>query len=526
MKIAILILFHFVCVQSRLVRLVPPPGHEAIKEWYDKSAKDQDHVCPQCVGWNRIRVINDKGENLLRDNDFISCFSSLKHPLSATQEGDHYGVTYKWGMRWTASQPKIRNGQMFVSVKCDQLGPNYEDDLRYRWYSSLNGKSYYLMFNSTLRFTTTNDAYHIVANDTIVPGGTANTPSTQRLLSASDDDVVSMRVAPCSECPDCSFDPINEECQMETEPSECSDCLKTDCIFDTSKNTCIDKNPSILTSQCEAKTCGKAAVLSGTECHVQYSKERKCKPVTFSQTRPKNIKSIHSFDKSRLQSISMQDLKNKTCSASHYHANVYDCMQESEMYITHTKDIRMTFEDVSSVVDKVSQMYDHMCNTLNIEDCCPDAIPARCSPSSKCCISFSTPVPPSSPPPPPFPPPETPPPPPSPPAPPLSPPPPLPPPPCPPPFPPPPSSPPPPFSPPPRNPPPPSPPPPSSPPNPPLPPPPSPPPSPPFLPPPSSPPNPPLPPSPSPPPSPPLPPLPPSPPSSPDSYSYYSYNIE
>ena len=81
MKIALLI-FHFICVQTRLVRLVAPAGHEAIQEWYDKSAKDQAHICPQCTGWNRVRVIDEKGDDLLRENDFIGCFSSLKYPFS------------------------------------------------------------------------------------------------------------------------------------------------------------------------------------------------------------------------------------------------------------------------------------------------------------------------------------------------------------------------------------------------------------------------------------------------------------
>ena len=243
MKITILI-FNFICVQSRLVRLVAPTGHEPIKEWYDKSAKDQDHICPQCTGWNRVRVINEKGENLLRENDFVGCFSSLRYPLLTTQEENRYSVTYKWGMRWVASQPKVRNGQMFVSVKCDQLGPNYKNDLKYRWYSSLTGKSSYLTFNSTLRFKTTTDVYHVAAGDTIVPGGTSVSPSTQNLLSKSDDDVVSMRIAPCSECPDCSFNPVNEECQMETKASDCSDCKEPGCIFDTLQNTCVDSDPS------------------------------------------------------------------------------------------------------------------------------------------------------------------------------------------------------------------------------------------------------------------------------------------
>ena len=385
-----ILLWHTMVGECYLTRIVQPIGHEAIKDWYRTSAIEQDQTCPQCTGWNRITVVDNLGNNLLTENDFVACFASLTNSRRPTRVNGKPRVSYKWGMRWRASRPKRLNQTWMVGVECDQLGPAYRDDLKYRWFSAQKNESFYLEFNQSKEFGAA-EKYFVEGGTTRVPGG--NRFQRDRLLSMSDNDVIVMKPFRCSQCshfdPNCM--PYGNTCYKSVPPS-CEDCKHNvmQCRYSHIEHVCKDKN--VPTNFCEHKTSNSTCGVSRTYSQLQCKKDdsaMSCPVVDYADKIVKRKKVVYEMRNASHASTNVTLLKSAMCEKLTTVTNDFECKSNVELYKTKMVSSTLVVSNSTTSYKHLENMYSYACHTLNIKECCANYDIAPCSEDSKCCFTLA-----------------------------------------------------------------------------------------------------------------------------------------
>lgn len=337
---------YWMSVTGKLHRIQPNASvtMQPIQDWFDQSAFENDDIEHQNLyqsGWNRIVVRNAAGQNLLTADDFVACYTTLENVTQPTMDinGKH-SMTFAWGMRTHPVQPLVKGNDIIVSIKCKNLGPKYKNDLRYRWYSATTRQSYYLMFNTSRSLTDkNNNTYNIVKGSTVVPGGKIGNIA----FASSDDTPEAMLVAPCSNCPSCTFNANTQQCES-TKGISC-----------------------------------ESAEHAGMTCPIRsYSTE--AIDTSIATFKPQE----------KASALSSTDLTKKICDTLTSSMQVTNCKSRVSVNKMHTSVASVTVSNESSVVDWLSTWYDAACNTHNIEECCLTFMPPPCSANSLCCLALQS----------------------------------------------------------------------------------------------------------------------------------------